>query len=65
MSAAYVRAYYRVPAARGMRVTVDGRPGVITGFRDAGLRVRFDGETRSTPAHPTWRVQYPTTPTAA
>lgn len=58
MSAEYVRRTYGVPAKRGGRVIVDGHKGVITSFRDGALRVRFDGETRSVPAHPTWRVQY-------
>lgn len=31
---------------------------MITSFRNGGLMVRFDGETHSMPAHPTWRVQY-------
>lgn len=58
MSAAYVRAYYHVPAHRGHTVTVDGRTGVITGFTDHYLRVRFDGTDWSVPVHPTWRVTY-------
>jgi hypothetical protein len=63
-TAQYVRRYYRVPAKRGMPVTVDGHPGRITGFRDALLLVRFtDGphahDRRPAPCHPTWRVTYP------
>ncbi|GAA2773820.1 hypothetical protein GCM10010470_01990 [Saccharopolyspora taberi] len=57
-SAEYVRRYYGVPAKQGMSVRVDGQSGRITGFRDAHLLVRFDGESRSTPCHPTWRVEY-------
>jgi hypothetical protein len=60
--AEYVRTTYGVPAKRGMRVTVDGRPGVITSFRQGKLRVRFDGMRFSIPAHPTWRVDYDTGP---
>jgi hypothetical protein len=63
MSASYVRDYYRVPAKRGMRVTVDGKPGVIVSFPDQYLGVRFDGEKRTIRCHPTWRVNYDTTPT--
>jgi hypothetical protein len=59
MSAEYVRRYYRVPAKRGMRVTVDGKPGTIIGFRHQYLRVRFDGDKHALNAHPTWRVEYP------
>lgn len=58
MSLQYIRDYYRVPAKRGRRVTVDGRPGVITGARDARLTVRLDGDKHTTPCHPTWRVDY-------
>lgn len=56
--AEYVRATYGVPAKRGGRVTVDGRPGVITSFKAGKIRVRFDGLRYSMPAHPTWRVHY-------
>lgn len=58
MSADYVRRYYKVPAKRGMRVEIDGKGGVITGFDGAHLRVRLDGEKHSVNAHPTWRVTY-------
>jgi hypothetical protein len=64
VSLKYVRATYGVPAARGMRVTVDGKPGTITGA-DHGLRVRFDGERRSKNCHPTWRVDYGVAPQGA
>ena len=57
-SLAYVRHYYGVPARRGMRVTVDGRPGRITCGNGAYMYVRFDGERRSRSCHPTWRVEY-------
>lgn len=57
-SAEYVRRYYGVPAKRGMKVAVDGNPGRITGFRDAHLLVRFDGDRHPSPCHPTWRVDY-------
>lgn len=54
----YIRSAYNVPAKRGMRVTIDGRSGVITGSCQAYLRVRFDGEKSSRFCHPTWRVVY-------
>ena len=56
MSAAYVRAYYRVDYKRGDRVSVDGRRGVIVTFPGQYLGVRFDGERRTARCHPTWRV---------
>jgi hypothetical protein len=65
MSASYVRDYYRVPAKQGMRVTVNGRDGVITDCPDQYIAVRFDGETESVRCHPTWRVDYHTTRTEA
>jgi hypothetical protein len=46
---AYVRHFYGVPAEKGMRVVVDGKPGVIAGF---------DGYAEPVRCHPTWRVQY-------
>lgn len=54
----YVRRYYGVPAKRGMRVIADGKPGVITSFRDARINVRLDGEKRPAPWHPTWHMVY-------
>lgn len=58
MSAAYVRNYYKVPAKRGMRVTIDGREGTIVSFPQAYLGVRLDGEKEIRTYHPTWRVTY-------
>lgn len=57
---AYVRHFYGVPAEKGMRVVVDGKPGVIAGFVDAYLLVLLDGHTEPGRCHPTWRVQYET-----
>ncbi|MER6830850.1 hypothetical protein ABT352_32990 [Streptosporangium sp. NPDC000563] len=58
-SADYVRRYYQVPAYRGDRVIVDGKPGRIVGFRGAGLRVRVDEPPHLVLSyHPTWRVEY-------
>jgi len=59
MSAEYVRSYYGVPAKRGMRIVIDGRPATIVGFKNQYLRIRRDGEKRTAIAHPTWRVEYP------
>ncbi len=58
----YIRQAYDVPAKRGMRVTVDGHGGKITGSDGQYLRVRFDGGRRSLKCHPTWRVVYHTLP---
>ena len=54
----YVRSYYGVPARRGMRVTVDGREGVITSGAQHYIRVLLDGDNRPSYCHPTWRVTY-------
>lgn len=58
MSMDYIRSYYQVPAKKGMRVVVDGKPGVVTGACGASLRIRLDGEKHSAPWHPTWRIDY-------
>lgn len=58
MTAAYVRAYYRVPAERGGRVEAEGKPGRITSFAGAHIRIRLDGEKHSRPWHPTWHMKY-------
>lgn len=56
--AEYIRNHYGVPAKKGMRVTADGKPGVITGYTGASIRIRLDGEKHSAPWHPTWRMEY-------
>ena len=56
MSAAIVRALYRVDYKRGERLVVDGRSGTLVSFPDQYLGVRFDGERRTSRCHPTWRV---------
>lgn len=59
MTIADLRKYRGVPAKRGMRVILDGRPGVITGNMGDGLRIRFDGERRGRGKHhPWWEVAY-------
>lgn len=57
-SQTYIQFCYGVPAKRGMKVKVDGKPGTITHFLGAQIMVRFDGEKRSKPCHPTWEVIY-------
>lgn len=56
MSAEYVRRYYGVDYKVGDRLMVDGRVGVLVSFPDQYLGIRFDGETFTSRAHPTWRV---------
>ena len=58
MSAEYVRNYYGIPAKRGMRVLADGKLGTVIGFDGAHLRIRLDGEKRTSYWHPTWRIEY-------
>lgn len=62
MSMEYIRRTYGVPAKRGMRVVIDGKPGRIVSSMGGYLRVRLDGELRPSNYHPTWRVEYPKTP---
>lgn len=57
MTARYVRDTYGVPAYKGGRVTVDGKPGTIISFPDAYIKVRFDDGTTGK-CHPTWEVDY-------
>lgn len=51
----YVRRTYGVPACVGLRVVAFGRPGVIVATRTQlhYVHVRWDGERRSVPVHPT------------
>lgn len=59
----YIRSYYDVPATRDARVTFEGSPGRITGFRDSYILVRLDAEPKRLLAlHPTWRVEYEAVP---
>ena len=59
MSYAYIRRTYGVDARAGLRITMDGRPGVIVRTRKdpAHLRVRFDGHPHICNVHPTWKVE--------
>ena len=57
-----IRARFGIPVEKGMRITFDGHPGVITGFNFLSLRVTLDygnGAAGHTLIHPTWRVAYP------
>lgn len=54
---ARIRAQYKVPGKRGMRVEVDGRPGKILSSTGSHFNVRFD-KGRSGKCHPTWRFTY-------
>lgn len=53
-----IRKARNVPARRGMRCRVDGKPGVITSARGGYINVKFDGESFTRPCHPTWRFEY-------
>lgn len=43
---------------RGMRADMDGRAGTITSGDSAHLRMRFDGQRRSSVVHPTWQMTF-------
>lgn len=64
MSLPYIRKTYGVPAKRGGRIRFtpygkeSARVGTITGSINAHLRVRFDGEKKSSYLHPDFGVEY-------
>lgn len=58
MAIADIRKQRGVPAKRGMKVEVDGKPGVITRAKRGYLMVRFEGWNVSAPCHPRWRFTY-------
>jgi len=47
-----------VPAKRGQRVKVAGKPGVIKSSRSGYLWVLFDGTKYPRACHPTWKFEY-------
>lgn len=53
MSLELIRARYKVPAKRGVEIEYNGRKGLITGAKDAYLRIRLDGDANSKIFHPT------------
>lgn len=56
----YVRKYYGVPAVIGMRVIVEGKPGVIVEDRGHYIGVNFDADGPDViyNVHPTSHVEY-------
>jgi len=60
MNCEYVREHYGVPASIGMRVTVNGKPGIIAEDMGHHIGVNFDSDKPGhiSPAHPTWKVEY-------
>lgn len=54
------RQRYGVTFKRGDRVAVDGKPGTVTSYTRSQqyIRVRLDGDKKSVPCHPTWRMEY-------
>lgn len=60
MNCEYVREHYGVPALIGMRVIVDGKPGIIAEDRGHYIGVNFDEDkpSRIFNVHPTDKVQY-------
>jgi len=60
MSMQAIRDYYKVPAKRGGRVflTLSGKYGTIVSARGHYLRIRCDGESKSSVYHPQWQVSY-------
>lgn len=60
MACEYVRNVYNVPAEIGVRVVVNGKPGIIAADRGNYIGVNFDSDKPGVikNAHPTWEVQY-------
>ncbi|HEY1029777.1 MAG TPA: hypothetical protein VGE28_19360 [Pseudomonas sp.] len=58
MSLEYIRNYYGVPAKKGGRVNAYGKPGTITGARNAHLLIKLDSEQHSNSYHPTDGIEY-------
>ena len=54
----YIRSYYGVPAERGRRVKLRGRPGVIVSGMSQYIGVILDNENFLRICHPTWHVEY-------
>ena len=54
----YHRDTYGVPAYVGVRVAMEGKPGVITGSSGPHILVLFDGDKTPVPCHPTWEMTY-------
>lgn len=56
----YIKTHYNVPAEMGRRVTVSGKPGIITEDRGHYIGVNFDADKPGVikNAHPTWEVEY-------
>lgn len=56
----YIRDHYGVPAEIGRRVTIDGKPGIITADRGNYIGVTLDSEKpgRISNYHPTDGVEY-------
>jgi hypothetical protein len=58
----WIRKAYNVPAMRGGRIEYTAvkppRRGKITGAQGGRLRIRLDGESRSSTYHPTWEIRY-------
>lgn len=60
MSLEYIRNCYGVPAEKGRRIVMNGKPGVITGASGPHVAVLFDDMEpgNSRPCHPTWEMEY-------
>lgn len=55
----YIQNQRGMPWVRaGMRIEVDGQPGVIKGGMAGNLAVLFDGEKKTSNAHPGWKTKY-------
>lgn len=54
----YVRNYYNVPAYKGVRISYQGKQGVIVDGDGPYISIRLDGETIARPYHPKDGITY-------
>ena len=56
----YIKKYYGVPACRGLRVLIDGKPGIIAESMGCYIGVLMDSDKPNNimPYHPTSKVEY-------
>jgi hypothetical protein len=55
----YVKEAYRLPFLKaGMRVEINGKPGVVVGRSNSGLTAKMDDRGKELAFHPTWETVY-------
>lgn len=59
-----IRRQYGVPVTEGVRVLYkhNNREGEIVGTQGSYLMIRLDGDDNARPYHPTWKLEFLSTP---